>query len=152
MSIIHNATPTYIRDGRAPIPEKEGTSRVMRANKANNTKPELLLRKALRDADLLGYRLHPSQLPGRPDIVFGKHKLAILINGCFWHRCPTCDLPLPRSNTEFWLNKFNANIARDKRKVKALRKIGWRTITLWECKIKTDPLLCVRRIVRVLQK
>lgn len=143
---------TYIRDGRAPIPKKESTSRVMSANKAKNTKPEVALRKALWATGRQGYRLHSKQLPGRPDIAFGKKKLAIFINGCFWHRCPTCNLPLPRSNTEFWSNKFNANVARDKRKIKALQRIGWRTMTLWECKIASDPSKSAERIVRVLEK
>lgn len=142
----------FIRDGRAPIPEKESTSKIMQANKAANTKPEVLIRKALREAGLLGYRLHPRQLPGRPDIVFGRNKLAIFINGCFWHRCPTCDLPLPKSNTEFWENKFNANIARDQRKIKVLKKLGWRAMTIWECKISANPAQCAERIGRMLNK
>ena len=136
----------YIRDGRAPIPKKESTSRVMQANKAKDTKPEVLLRKALRHAGLTGYRLHPKQLPGRPDIAFGKKKLAVFINGCFWHRCPTCELPLPKANTEFWKKKFDANISRDRKKIQALENIGWRTITIWECWIAKDADGCANEI------
>ena len=141
----------YIRDGRAPIPRKESTSRVMQANKAKDTKPEVLLRKSLRKKGLLGYRLHPKQLPGRPDIVFGKSKVAVFINGCFWHRCPECDLPLPRSNTDFWKKKFDANVARDRRKVQALEDLGWRVVTIWECSIAEDVEGCVGRIEGLLK-
>lgn len=140
----------YIRDGRAPIPQKESTSRVMQANKARNTKPEVLLRKALWRAGLQGYRLHPKLLPGRPDISYGQVKLAVFINGCFWHRCPICDLPLPKSNTDFWKNKFDANIARDRKKIEALQKIGWQTLTLWECEICSDLIACLERVEQAL--
>jgi DNA mismatch endonuclease (patch repair protein) len=141
----------YIRDGRAPIPKKESTSKVMRSNKAKNTKPEVILRKALWGKGLRGYRLHPKRLPGRPDITFGKDRVAIFINGCFWHRCPTCDLPLPKSNTSFWKKKFDANAARDQKKVKALEDIGWVTITIWECDITSKVVECVRRVEQVLK-
>ena len=143
---------SYIRDGRAPIPAKASTSRLMQANKAKNTKPEMLLRKALWLAGIRGYRLHSSALPGKPDIAFTKLKLAIFINGCFWHRCPKCDLPLPRSNTDFWREKFNANIVRDQKKVRALRKAGWHTITIWECQLLSGMGKAVKQIERAIRK
>lgn len=130
----------YIRDGRSPIPSKESTSRVMSANKGKNTKPELLLRKAMWSEGLRGYRLHWKKAPGRPDISFPKRKLAIFVNGCYWHRCPYCDLKLPKSNTEFWKMKFERNVQRDKEKVELLKKNGWNVIVIWECKIKKDIL------------
>jgi DNA mismatch endonuclease (patch repair protein) len=141
---------TYIRDGRAPIPTQEATSKMMQANKAKNTKPEVLLRKMLWINGLRGYRLHPKQLPGKPDISFSKVKLAVFINGCFWHRCPTCNLSLPKSNTDFWKKKFDANVARDQKKAEALRQIGWRTLTIWECMIASDLESCLERIERAL--
>ena len=106
----------YVRDGRAPIPKSEVTSRVMSSNKAKDTKPEMILRKKLWSSGLRGYRLHLKEVPGRPDIAFPKRKLAIFVHGCFWHRCPHCNLPLPKSNREFWKNKFQRNIQRDKMK------------------------------------
>jgi len=142
----------YIRDGRSPIPKKERTSIVMRANKAKDTRPEVILRQALWKSGLRGYRLHPKQLPGRPDITFTKGKVAIFINGCFWHRCPSCDLPLPKSNTTFWKTKFEANVARDKKKLQALKDFGWRPIVIWECKIKAHPAIYVRLIRHMLHK
>lgn len=128
----------YMRDGRAPIPEKPLTSKVMRANKAKDTKPEVLLRKALRELGLVGYRLHYKKVPGRPDIAFVGKKLAIFVNGCFWHRCPYCDLPLPKSNTDWWNEKFERNIKRDQIKVEELERSGWKVLVVWECEIKTQ--------------
>ena len=143
---------TYLRDGRAPIPDKESTSKVMSANKAKDTKPEVFLRKALWQEGIRGYRLHPKDLPGRPDIAFGKNKVAVFINGCFWHRCPTCNLPTPRSNTAFWENKFNANINRDIKKVNALKEKGWTPITIWECQIKARLSDSVSQIDQALKE
>jgi DNA mismatch endonuclease (patch repair protein) len=135
-----NKEKGFQRDGRAPIPEKEVTSKVMSSNKAKDTKPELLLRKALRANGYVGYRLHYKKVPGRPDIAFVGKKLAIFVNGCFWHRCPHCDLPLPKSNTEWWKNKFDANIARDKKKVEQLEELGWRVLVVWECEVEKDQI------------
>jgi DNA mismatch endonuclease (patch repair protein) len=141
----------YKRDGRAPIPDTESTSRSMAGNRSKNTKPEIMLRKALWKSGDRGYRLHPKQLPGRPDIVFGHAKLAVFINGCFWHRCPTCDLPKPRSNAAFWQQKFDVNVARDKKKVAALEDKGWQILTIWECEIKRKLPECLERIREVIK-
>lgn len=128
----------YLRDGRAPIPEKETTSKVMSANKGKDTKPELLLRKALWHNNIRGYRLHWKKAPGRPDITFPGKKIAIFVNGCFWHRCPICKPSFPKSNVEFWTDKFNKNVARDKKKTDDLINLGWSVLTIWECEIKKD--------------
>jgi len=129
---------SYLRDGRAPIPESEVTSRVMSANKGKNTKPELILRQLLWDSGLRGYRLHWKKAPGRPDIAYPGRKLAIFVNGCYWHRCPHCELPLPKSNTKWWKEKFERNTERDKRKLAALEEAGWRTLVVWECEMKNE--------------
>ena len=128
----------YIRDKRSPTPKSETVSRVMSANRAKNTKPELLLRKALWHAGLRGYRLHYKKVPGRPDISFVGKKLAIFVHGCFWHRCPKCDYQLPKTNHEFWQQKFARNVARDENKRHALEALGWTVLTVWECELGTD--------------
>ena len=128
--------PTYLRDGRAPIPENEVTSKVMASNKDRNTKPEILFRKALWNHGIKGYRLHWKKAPGRPDICWPGKKVAVFVNGCYWHRCPYCDLPLPKSNTKWWKEKFEKNKLRDARKLQELQDMGWSTITIWECRIK----------------
>ena len=141
---------SYSRDKRSPKPLSESTSKVMSANKAKNTKPEILLRKALWEKGIRGYRLNWKKAPGRPDIAFPGKKIAIFINGCYWHRCPKCDLPLPKSNVQFWKDKFDKNIARDKKKNKELLDLGWNVLVFWECDIKTDIFDCSKIIKEIL--
>lgn len=136
MMIIQMKEKIYIRDGRAPIPEKTTTSKIMSSIRARNTLPEVILRKELWKNGIRGYRIHWKKVPGRPDIAFPGRKLAIFVNGCFWHRCPFCNPPNPKSNSDFWENKFEKNIQRDKRKIEQLKNIGWDFITVWECQIK----------------
>lgn len=136
----------YSRDKRSPTPKSEIVSRVMSANKAKDTGPELLLRKALWSQDKRGYRLHKRVCGTRPDIVFSRQKIAVFVNGCFWHHCPHCKLPLPKNNREFWKAKFNANRKRDKKKVEILEKNGWKVYVLWECEIKRDALAAAKSI------
>lgn len=142
----------YLRDGRAPIPDSEGTSKVMSANRGKDTAPEIILRTALRQNGMSGYRLHWKNAPGRPDIAYPGKRVAVFTNGCFWHRCPSCDLPLPKSHTDFWREKFERNRERDKRKLLELKEAGWTTIVVWECQIKDDLESVVDDIRAVLQR
>jgi DNA mismatch endonuclease (patch repair protein) len=107
----------------------------MQANRAKDTTPERILRKRLWDCGFRGYRLHSRDVPGRPDIAFRRQKVAIFVHGCFWHRCPHCKLPLPKSNRGFWAKKFRRNRARDSRKARQLKTSGWKVIEVWECQI-----------------
>lgn len=118
----------------------------MSSNKAKNTKPELKLRKALYADGIRGYRLNWKKVPGKPDIAFPGRKIGIFINGCYWHRCPYCELSLPKTNTDFWKNKFEKNIKRDKKKEKELLDLGWTVLVFWECKIKTNIKDCINKI------
>jgi DNA mismatch endonuclease (patch repair protein) len=136
----------YLRDKRSPVPKSDTVSRVMSANKAKDTKPEKALREALRISGLIGYRLHYEKMPGRPDICFVSKKIAIFVNGCFWHRCPHCNYPYPKNNQVFWKDKFDKNIARDQKKIDQLHALGWRTFVVWECEIKKDVATLVRSI------
>lgn len=136
----------YVRDKRSPRPKSDAVSRVMSANRAKDSKPELLLRKALWHAGLRGYRLHYSRVPGRPDISFVSKKLAIFVHGCFWHRCPKCAYKLPKNNRAFWKAKFDRNVARDQRKVDDLKALGWKVITVWECDLKKNLPAVVKTI------
>ena len=125
----------YVRDSRSPIPTNVNVSKVMSANKRKNTTPELILRKMLRESGCSGYRLQ-WDVPGHPDIAYPGRKIAIFVNGCYWHRCPSCNLPLPKNNTVFWEDKFKRNIERDAKKIYTLESEGWNVITIWECEIK----------------
>ena len=114
-------------------PEKR--TKIMKSIISDGTKPELVFRKYLFSQGFR-YRKNYKILPGRPDIVFIKKKIAIFIHGCFWHQHKNCKITnKPRSNTTFWKEKFAKNLERDKRNRKDLRKMGWRTIVIWECEI-----------------
>jgi DNA mismatch endonuclease (patch repair protein) len=108
--------------------------RMMQANKSKNTSPEIRLRRALHKLGLR-YRLHVKSLPGKPDIVFPSLKLAIQVQGCFWHQHNCRDGRVPRSNSEYWAPKLFANVERDARNAKALHKLGWQLITIWACNL-----------------
>ena len=141
-SLSSPATPTRHgpkrsdAEGDAPSEVPLATRHVMQANKSKNTKPELRVRAALRAAGLPGYRLHWKQAPGRPDICYPGRKLAIFVNGCYWHHCPHCALPVPRRNAEFWEAKFARNRARDERDRRLLVEAGWTVVVVWECRLK----------------
>jgi DNA mismatch endonuclease (patch repair protein) len=141
----------YKRDKRSPIPKNEGVSKVMSGNRAKNTKPEIQLRRELWKVGLKGYRLHLKDLPGRPDIAYPSKKFAIFVNGCYWHRCPICDLPLPKNNSDFWEKKFTANSNRDAAKEASLIELGWQVKVIWECQLKKDMNNIVNEIKNILQ-
>lgn len=140
----------YLRDGRAPVPNDSVRSWIMSSIRAKNTGPEKTLINYLKKACIRGMRRHRKELPGRPDISFPNEKIAIFVNGCYWHRCPYCKKPLPKSHRSFWRKKFEANIERDKRKSRELRKIGWNSLVIWECRLKKNPGREVARIKKML--
>ena len=112
------------------------TRHVMQANRSKNTKPELRVRAALREAGLTGYRLHWKKAPGHPDVCFPGRRVAIFIHGCFWHRCPYCGPSRPKTHPEFWEEKFARNRARDARDSAQLVSEGWTVVVVWECRLK----------------
>lgn len=130
----------------------EATHHVMQANKGKNTKPELVVRQSLRKAGLPGYRLHWKKAAGKPDVCYPGRKVAIFVNGCFWHRCPYCHLSLPKTNADFWRAKFERNRARDRRNNDQLVRDGWTVVVVWECRLKKGRIQGtmeqVERIVR----
>ena len=142
----------YLRDGRAPIPRHEATSRAMRANKARDTRPELALRHALTLQGATGFTLHQPNLPGRPDVAFPKDRLAVFVHGCFWHRCPMCKPRLPKSHQRFWAAKFESNRLRDERKRRLLRRFGWSVMTLRECRIHVSTAKAAGRVLGRLER
>jgi DNA mismatch endonuclease (patch repair protein) len=105
--------------------------------KSKNTVPEIIIRKLLYHSGVRGYRVHYS-LPGKPDIVFVRKKIAIFIDGCFWHKCPQCFVE-PETRKEFWLKKINSNVNRDKRVSHQLKSKGWTVKRIWEHQIYDNP-------------
>ncbi|NHZ32982.1 very short patch repair endonuclease [Massilia rubra] len=102
-----------------------------------NTAPELALRKAIHALGMR-YRLHAKGLPGKPDLVFPRFRTAMFVHGCFWHRHDGCKVAsTPKSNTDFWLEKFRKNTDRDARNIHALESMGWKVVVVWECEVST---------------
>ncbi len=123
----------------APPASSEAVRKSMQGNRRCNTKPELLVRRRLREAGLTGYRLQ-WKVPGRPDVAWPGKRVALMINGCFWHRCPHCSPPMPKSNIEYWVVKFDRNVERDERNLIALEEMGWTVHVVWECQLKKKTI------------
>lgn len=107
----------------------------MAAIKGSHTKPELLIREALHAAGLR-YRLHVKDLPGKPDLVFPRHKAVVFVHGCFWHQHDCHLFKWPATRTEFWREKIGRNVVNDERATGVLLEMGWRVATIWECALK----------------
>lgn len=108
----------------------------MRGNKSKDTKPEILVRQLLRSAGY-GYRLHRSDLPGKPDIAFIGRRKAIFVHGCFWHQHEGCKrASKPKSRMDYWQPKLERNRLRDAANRDALISRGWTVLTVWECETK----------------
>ena len=116
--------------------------------RGKNTAPEVKLRKMLFANDIRGYRVHYNLL-GRPDIVFIKKKIAIFIDGCFWHKCPVC-FQEPETRKEFWMKKIQSNIDRDNKVRGLLKKEGWTVVRIWEHEIRKEPEKAARKIIALL--
>jgi DNA mismatch endonuclease, patch repair protein len=124
----------YIR--MADVHSKETRSYNMSRIKGKNTKPEMLVRQFLH-ANGFRYRLHVKDLPGKPDIVLPKYKTIIFIQGCFWHGHDQCGYyVVPKTKTEWWLEKINGNRTKDKLNIDKLKYTGWEVIEVWECELK----------------
>lgn len=110
---------------------KERSERIARI-RGNNRHPEIALRMVLHSLGLR-YRLNGSGLPGKPDLVFPRYKAVVLVHGCFWHRHFNCNIATtPKSNTAFWVEKLEKNVARDERVTTLLRAADWRVFVVWE--------------------
>lgn len=117
--------------------------------RGKNTRPELLVRKALHAAGFR-YRLHERTLPGKPDMVFPRYRAVVFIHGCFWHGHDCHLFRMPSTRTEFWQDKLEGNVTRDRQAVIRLRDIGWRVGTVWECALKGREKLQINDIATTL--
>lgn len=117
--------------------------------KGRNTKPELIIRKLLSLNGIRGYRIN-YKLAGKPDIVFTKYKLAVFIDGCFWHKCPQC-FRQPDNNKEFWEKKIEGNVKRDNNVDNQLKKEGWKVLRFWEHLLRKDNISVYKRIYKELK-
>ena len=126
------------------VVDRATRSRMMSGIRGKNTKPELVVRSFLHRRGLR-FRLQ-TKLPGKPDLVFPRFRVALFVHGCFWHRHAGCRYATtPASNAQFWREKFKANILRDEKVKKELRAAGWRVKVIWACELKGSRL---RRLAR----
>jgi DNA mismatch endonuclease, patch repair protein len=112
----------------------EATRNVMRANRSSDTGPEMALRKALHARGLrfrLRVKINLGEMSVRPDVIFPRERIAVFVDGCFWHRC-SLHRSIPVTNHEFWTSKMDANVARDQRADAALCNGGWSSLRVWE--------------------
>lgn len=132
-----------------PIPTSPAVSAVMRANLRVDTKPEVAIRKALHALGLRFRKDYPIVIQGiriRPDIAFTRQRLAVFVDGCFWHQCPEHG-HRPRSNMHYWLPKLERNVARDRRNNELLKTTGWTVLRFWEHVPASEAVLQVRAIL-----
>lgn len=138
----HLPLPTRMTDSLS----REQRSRAMSAVPSAGTSLELYVRRLLFAAGFR-FRLHVASLPGRPDIVLPRYRLAIFVHGCFWHGHACARGKRPTSNTAFWNAKLDANIRRDKRDRAALKSAGWRSVVIWQCGLERASLRLVRQLL-----
>ena len=128
----HDTDPRAVTD----IVDKVTRSRMMSGIRGKDTKPEMVLRRALH-ARGLRYRVHVKEIQGRPDIVFPRFRAVVFVQGCFWHRHKNCRFATtPATRTHFWQAKFAANVERDRVVREALLSLGWRMAIVWECALR----------------
>jgi DNA (cytosine-5)-methyltransferase 1 len=145
LTIAATGTRRRARQKEHPQQISEARSRTMRAVQGRNTATERKLRTALWAAGLRGYRLHGQNVPGTPDIVFSVERLAVFVDGCFWHGCPKC-YRAPKSRQEYWSMKVRRNRDRDARVNAACKAAGWRVLRIWEHELTKSPQRSVDRV------
>jgi DNA mismatch endonuclease (patch repair protein) len=121
---------------------KEKRSNIMRNIRSTNTAPEIVVRRLLRSLGYTGYRLHRTDLPGKPDIAFIRRRKVIMINGCFWHG-HDCEVGsrVPKSNQNYWIQKIQRNRERDQEHKTELIKLNWKVLIIWECQLRNSQTL-----------
>lgn len=128
----------------------KGRSRVMAAIRSKDTKPEIQLRQALRRAGATGYRLHVRSLPGRPDVAFTRWRVAVFVDGVFWHGHP--DHFDPARASDYWRDKIARNCERDRQADEELQAGGWTVVRVWDLDLKQRPAEALDRVLSRLQE
>lgn len=121
-----------------PLSEGERSERMSRVRSRGNRSTELHVEGKFVEQGIGGWIKHPKELPGKPDFYFPGEKLAVFVDGCFWHACPVCNRNMPRTRVEFWATKIDGNRRRDNRNHRKLRQQGVRVMRIWEHELKKD--------------
>ena len=135
------------------IYSKQKRSEIMSKISGKETKPEILVRRFL-FTNGFRFRKNDKRYPGKPDIVLPKYKTVIFVHGCFWHGHSCSAGKLPETRKDFWIEKINGNIERDKKNISLLKKQGWKVIVIWQCKLKNRKVkeTTLNNLLRTLQK
>jgi DNA mismatch endonuclease, patch repair protein len=128
------------------VVDKATRSRMMAGIRGKDTKPELVIRRGLHGLGFR-FRLHDKRLPGKPDLVLPKYRAVIQVQGCFWHGHDCVLFKWPSTRQDFWKQKITGNQARDQHNLAALEKLGWRSLTIWECCLKGPGRLPLDKIL-----
>ena len=134
-------------DKLTPLRRSANMSRI----RSRDTKPEMLLRRALWASGCRGYRTHPRGVEGKPDVAFIGLRVAVFVDGCFWHGCPVCFVA-PGSNKDYWESKMLRNRQRDEQVTASLIAAGWTVIRLWEHEVEADAASCAANVASVVAK
>jgi len=118
------------------LTQKQRSRNMASIRSKGNATTEHAFLQILREAKITGWRRH-LDLPGKPDFVFRAKRLAVFVDGCFWHGCPKC-YRMPSDNRQYWKNKVESNRRRDRRRVRELRALGWRVLRFWEHSLKSS--------------
>ena len=130
------------------VHDSETRSFNMSRIKGKDTKPEMMVRKFLH-ANGFRYRLHDKKLPGKPDIVLPKYNTIVLVHGCFWHGHQGCKYyVVPKTRTEWWLDKINSTKKRDYNNAVQIKKLGWRVFVIWECELRSEADTILRKLIK----
>lgn len=127
------------------IVDRKTRSRMMAGIRGKDTGPEVAIRRCL-FARGFRYRLHVRSLPGRPDMVLAKFRVAIFVHGCFWHGHGCRLFRMPASNRQFWAGKIRTNRTRDRKALRTLARDGWRTLVIWECAVRGNGADAMERV------
>lgn len=127
-------------------------SDLMKRVKRKDTSLEMAVRCALYKNGIRGYRVNFEKLPGKPDIVFIKYRIAIFVHGCFWHSCSICNKSITKQNSSFWENKMKKNVNRDEKVTTLLQNLGYNVLVIWEHDVKNDLNLVIRSILSSLEE
>lgn len=128
----------------------ERRSRLMsRIKSRGNATTEVAMVGIMRLFGIVGWRRHIRILSFRPDFVFRRERVAVFVDGCFWHACPVHG-SVPSSNVDFWKGKLEANVARDRRADASLANSGWKVVRLWEHDVRKRPLVCAEMLLDAL--